>query len=142
VTATSSELAQGHALARDLPFPVYFPVRRVTTALAPADDTRSYFIPDRSHHVHYAYVDVVGQGDLGQYYDLEGTDWTTPPILSNPNQKVVLGGRKFELFFEGQRLRIVAWRQGPAVYWVINTLQNILTNRQMLAIAQDARVVH
>jgi LCP family protein required for cell wall assembly len=140
--ATSSELAQAHALATNMPIPVYFPVRRVTTAAAPADDMRSYFLPDRSHHDHYAFVDVVGEGEIGQYYDLEGTDWTNPPILQNPNQSIVLGGRKFELFFEGRRLRVVAWRQGRAAYWVINTLQNKLTNHQMLAIAQDAQVVH
>jgi len=140
-SATSSELAQAHALATAMPIPVYFPVRRVTTLAAPSDDLRSYFLPDRTHHEHYAYVDVVGEGGLGQYYDLEGTDWIDPPILDNPNQTIELGGRRYELFFEGQRIRIVAWRQGPAVYWLINTLQNILTNHQMLAIAEDARVV-
>ena len=140
--AASSELAQAHTLATEMPFPVYFPSRRVTTAFAPPDDTRSYFLRDRSHHLHYAYVDVVAEGGLGQYYDLEGTDWTDPPLLRNPNQTLTLGGRKFELYFEGQRLRIVAWHRGPAVYWLINTLQNILTNHQMLAIAQDAKVVH
>jgi LCP family protein required for cell wall assembly len=140
--ATSSELGQAHTVATNMPIPVYFPVRRVTTAAAAPDDMRSYFLPDRMHHEHYAYVDVIGEGLIGQYYDLEGTDWANPPMLANPNQTITLGGRKFELFFEGQRLRIVAWHKGPAVYWVINTLQNILTNHQMLAIAQDARVVH
>ncbi len=141
-SATSSELGQAHTLATNMPIPVYFPGRRVTTATAPPDDMRSYFLSDRSHHEHYAYVDVIGEGLLGQYYDLQGTDWTNPPLLANPNQTITLGGRKFKLYFEGRRLRIVAWRKGPAVYWVVNTLQNILTNHQMLAIAQDAQVVH
>jgi LCP family protein required for cell wall assembly len=141
-SATSSELGHAQALATNLPIPVYFPLRRVTTAAAPPDDLRSYFLPDRLHHEHYAYVDSVAEGEIGQYYDVEGTDWTDPPILQNPSQTIDLGGQKYELFFEGQRLRIVAWRRGQAVYWLINTLQNILTNRQMLAIAQDAQVVH
>ena len=46
-----------------------------------------------------------------------------------------------QLYFEGQRLRVVAWHDGRAVYWLVNTLQNILTNRQMLAIAAAARPV-
>jgi polyisoprenyl-teichoic acid--peptidoglycan teichoic acid transferase len=140
--ATSSELAQVQALSKNMPFPTYFPMRRVTTAAAPPDDMRSYFLPDRHHHLHYAYVDVVGEGQIGQYYDLEGTDWMNPPILGNSNQTIDLGGRKFQLYFEGQRIRIVAWHQRSAVYWVINTLQNLLTNHQMLAIAQHAQVVH
>ena len=141
-SATSSELAQAQTLGMNMPFPVYFPVRRVTTAAAPPDDIRSYFLADRHHREHYAYVAAIATGDIGQYYDLEGTNWLNPPIVANPNQTIELGGRKYELFFEGQRIRIVAWRQGPAIYWLINTLQNILTNHQMLAIAQDAQVVH
>ena len=31
---------------------------------------------------YHAYVVVVAQGGLGQYYDLEGTTWTKPPILN------------------------------------------------------------
>ena len=46
-----------------------------------------------------------------------------------------------QLYFEGQRIRLVAWHSGRAVYWLINTLQNILTNQQMLAIAAAARPV-
>jgi hypothetical protein len=84
---------------------------------------------------------VVAQGGLGQFYDLQGTTWVTPPILENPNQTIRLGGRNFRLYFEGQRLRVVAWRYGRGTYWLTNTLQNILTNRQMLAIAQAARPV-
>ena len=64
-----------------------------------------------------------------------------PPILRNPNQTIQLGGRTMQLYFEGQRLRVVAWHDGPAVYWLTNTLQNILTNRQMLAIAAAAHPV-
>jgi hypothetical protein len=88
---------------------------------------------------HPAYVVVVSQGGLGQFYDLEGTTWQGAPILRNPNQTVTIGGRTMQLYYEGQRLRVVAWHDGPAVYWLTNTLQNVLTNRQMLAIAAAAR---
>ena len=33
-----------------------------------------------------------------------------------------LGGRTFELFYDGSRLRLVAWRTRRGVYWVSNTL--------------------
>jgi hypothetical protein len=89
-------------------------------------------------HGHDAYVVVIDQGGLGQFYDLEGTTWQTPPILAHPNQTITLGGRRLQLYFEGQRLRVVAWHDGAGVYWLTNTLQNILTNRQMLAIATAA----
>jgi polyisoprenyl-teichoic acid--peptidoglycan teichoic acid transferase len=134
--ASADELAQAHSLATTEPFRVYYPVSRVTSLSAAPDETRPYLL-----NGNYAYVVVVAQGGLGQFYDLQGTTWATPPILKNPNQTVRLGGRTFQLYFEGQRLRVVAWRYGRGTYWLTNTLQNILTNRQMLAIAQAARPV-
>ncbi len=132
--ATSDELIAAHGLATSVPFRVYYPVDRITTAGANPDLVRSY-----SLNGHQAYVVVVAQGGLGQYYDVEGTTWTKPPLLANPNQTVQLGRRRFQLYFEGQRIRIISWRDGAAVYWVINTLQNILSNRQMLAIASATK---
>jgi polyisoprenyl-teichoic acid--peptidoglycan teichoic acid transferase len=132
--AGADELAQERGLAATVPFKVYYPSKRVTTVSAPVDTTRFYML-----HGHPAYVVVVAQGGLGQYYDLQGTTWGNPPILDNPDQTIQLAGRKMQLSFEGQRLRIVAWHDGTAVYWLVNTLQNILTNKQMLAIAAAAR---
>jgi LCP family protein required for cell wall assembly len=134
--ASADELNQAHSLAASIPFKLYYPVSRLTSAFAPADEVRSYSLQG-----HPAYVVVVAQGGLGQFYDLEGTTWTKPPILNNPNQTIELAGRELELYFEGQRLRVVAWHDGPAVYWLTNTLQNILSNREMLAIAATARPV-
>jgi LCP family protein required for cell wall assembly len=137
IPATSSELAQGHTLATTVPIRIYYPVRRVATGGATPDETRPYLL-----NGHYAYDVVVAEGGLGQYYDLEGTTWTKAPILRNPNQTIRRGSRKYDLYFEGQRLRMVAWRDHGTAYWLTNTLQNLLTNRQMLAIAQSARIVH
>jgi LCP family protein required for cell wall assembly len=136
-SASSSDLSQASGLTASVPFPVYYPVRRVTNGGASPDRMRAY-----SLHGGHGYVVVVSEGDIGQYYDLQGTDWKTPPILNNPNQTIKLGGRTVQLYFEGHRLRLIAWHEGPAVYWVVNTLENVLTNGQMLAIAQNARVVH
>lgn len=132
--ATADELAAAHALAGTVPFKTYYPLGRVTALGAAPDETRSYTL---NHHP--AYVVVVAQGGLGQYYDLQGTAWQSPPILKNPSQTITIGRRKLQLYFEGQHLRVVAWRQGAGVYWLVNTLQDILTNRQMLAIATAAR---
>jgi polyisoprenyl-teichoic acid--peptidoglycan teichoic acid transferase len=131
--ATADELAHARSVAGRVPFPLYYPTSRVTSSFSPPDMVRPYWL-----HGNHAYVVVVAEGGLGQFYDLEGTTWTTPPILNNPNQTITLAGRRMQLYFEGQRLRVVAWHQGPAVYWLANTLQNILTNRQMLAIAAAA----
>ena len=130
------ELEQAHTLASTVPFRTYYPVNRVTAAGAPLDETRSYRL-----NGHPAYVVVVAQGGLGQYYDLEGTTWTKAPILTGISHAMKMHGRTMHLYYEGQHLRLISWRDGPAVYWLTNTLQDILSNQQMLAIASAARPV-
>jgi hypothetical protein len=51
------------------------------------------------------------------------------------------GGRTYELFYDGSRLKLVAWRTRRGSYWVSNTLLRILNNQQMLAIARSVRTL-
>jgi polyisoprenyl-teichoic acid--peptidoglycan teichoic acid transferase len=135
--ASPDDLARARAAAPKLAFPLYYPVSRITAPYSPPDMLRPYML-----NGHVAYVVAVAQGGLGQYYDLEGTTWQNPPIVNNPSQTIQLAGRAMQVYFEGRRIRLIAWHDGPAVYWLVNTLQNILTNRQMLAIAAAAKPVH
>ena len=48
-----------------------------------------------------------------------------------------MGGRTYELFYDGRRVRLVAWRTKQAVYWISNTLLQTLPKSQMLALAQS-----
>jgi hypothetical protein len=82
---------------------------------------------------------VIKRGLVGEYYGLQGTNWKNPPILENASEKRKIGRREFELHYDGDRLRLVAWRTRNAVYWVSNTLLLTLDERQMLAIARSAR---
>src|SRR5205823_5751368 len=52
-SATASEAAEEHGLAATVPFKVYYPIKRVTTAGAPLDQTRFYRL-----NGHPAYVVV------------------------------------------------------------------------------------
>jgi LCP family protein required for cell wall assembly len=72
---------------------------------------------------------------IGQYYGVQGTTWKGPPILDNPSEQRRINGRTYQLFFDGGRLRLVAWRTARAVYWVSNTLLQSLSNKQMLGLA-------
>jgi hypothetical protein len=81
---------------------------------------------------------VAFEGSIGQYYGVQGMTWRSPPILDDPSVRRRVGGRTYELFYDGGRLRLVAWRTPRAVYWISNTLMRTLTNRQMLALARSA----
>jgi polyisoprenyl-teichoic acid--peptidoglycan teichoic acid transferase len=66
--------------------------------------------------------------------------WKDPPILRGPDRiRTTASGRKLLLFYDGSRLRQIAWRTPKALYYVTNTLDRKITNERMLAIASSLR---
>ncbi len=137
----SSTLHEALAMAPDLPFALEAPRYQQTTAEAPPDELRSYRIHGPDGHSYPAYVIVVGRGELGQYYDIQGTTWTAAPLLSDPSQEIHIGSRAYSLFYDGEHVKTVAWREGNAAYWIENTLTYSLSPQAMVAIARDTRPV-
>jgi polyisoprenyl-teichoic acid--peptidoglycan teichoic acid transferase len=119
--------------------PVYYPALMAAGGRYRTDYSRAYAIADRDGNRRRAYRIVAFEGSIGQYYGIQGTTWKSPPILDDPSERRREGGRTYELFYDGGRLRLVAWRTPRGVYWVSNTLLRTLTNRQMLALARSAR---
>jgi LCP family protein required for cell wall assembly len=132
---------QAVRIATDVPFAVYYPRAILNGAEYLPDHSRVYTIADRNGHRYRAYRIVVKTNEIGQYYGIQGTSWSGPPILDNPSERRRLGRRTYELFFDGDRLRLVAWRSAGAAYWVSNTLLQTLTNKQMLALARSVSKV-
>ena len=120
-----------------LKFPFYFPTLRTAQGAYAGTEPRTYTIRDEKGKKHEAYRLVVSKGLAGEYYGIQGMTWKDPPILDNPDETRVSGGRRFQLFYDGRRLRLVAWKTRRAVYWVSNTLSQSLNQRQMLAIAES-----
>jgi polyisoprenyl-teichoic acid--peptidoglycan teichoic acid transferase len=132
---------QAVRLAAKVDLPVYYPKAILSTGQYLPEHSRAYRISDRGKHRFRAYRIVVRTRDIGQYYGIQGTTWKAPPILDNPTERRRLGGRQYELFYDGSRLRLVAWRTSKAVYWVSNTLLQTLTKSQMLALARSVSKV-
>jgi polyisoprenyl-teichoic acid--peptidoglycan teichoic acid transferase len=120
-----------------LKFPFYFPTLRTAQGAYAGTEPRVYTIRDEKGKKHEAYRLTVSKGVAGEYYGIQGMTWKDPPILDNPDDTRVSGGRRFQLFYDGRRLRLVAWKTRRAVYWVSNTLSQSLNSRQMLAIAES-----
>lgn len=125
------------AAERPATFPVYYPKLLALGSAYRPDSIRSYRIRDRGKNDYLAYRLTLAAPGTGQYYGVQGMTWKAPPILDNPSEKRRVNGRTFELFRDGDRLRLVAWRTSKAVYWVSNTLLQSLTNTQMLGIAES-----
>lgn len=104
--------------------------------------TRGYRILDRRKKPKWpSYKVVVGLGDAGQYYGVEGTTWKDPPILQLATDRIRLGGRTWDVQYDGRRIRRLIWRAPQGTYWVTNTLTNQLTSKEMYALAHSFRRV-
>jgi LCP family protein required for cell wall assembly len=144
--ADMSQTGQDYAIQLGaMKFPVYYPKLLVAgdqylsiehNADGRLEYPRKYRIKDPGGKMRGAYRFVVSTGHDGNYYGIQGTSWTDPPILRNPSgDRRVVNGRRLLLFYDGRKLRTVAWRTSKGAYWVQNTLEAELTNDQMLAIA-------
>ena len=102
---------------------------------------RSYLIHAPDGDAYPIYVEVFSNGDLGQYYDVQGTTWTGAPLFHHPDQTLHVGTRTYDLFYDGSHLETIAWRQYGAVYWVHNTLTDAVGNGELLAIAEQTEPV-
>ena len=98
---------------------------------------RDYLIHAPGGKAYPIYVEVFSNGDLGQFYDVQGTTWTDAPLFANPNQTISVGKRTYLLFYDGNQLQTVAWRENGAVYWVHNTLTDGVGNGELLGIAEQ-----
>jgi LCP family protein required for cell wall assembly len=97
---------------------------------------RQYQIRDQHGRPHAAYrMTVVLNSQLGEYYGVQGTTWTNPPLLRSPSGTRDVNGKRLLLYANGGRLTTVAWHNGPDVYWISNTLTSTIPNPQMVGMA-------
>jgi uncharacterized protein YdaU (DUF1376 family) len=140
--ATREGEDQAVLAGRRAKMPFYFPTLRTRGAGYVGKEPRIYRIRDELGKLHPSYRMVLHTSSaqyFGEYYGIQGTTWRNPPILDDPSETVRRNGRKLELFYDGRRLRLVAWRTKRAVYWVSNTLTQSIDERQMIAIAASLR---
>lgn len=86
-----------------------------------------------------AYKWVFSRPALGEYYGFEATRWRDPPILNDPDSTKTIGDREYMFYFDGDRVRMVAWQDDEGSYWLSNTLVESLSDQEMLKLAQGFR---
>lgn len=133
-------------------FPVFYPTRLPAGALYVSGSTTEHFSNPRVYWLTttggerrraYRMVVALPLPDGTHYFGVQGIQgWEDPPTLGNPSLTEKLGGREFEIFVDGDRVRMVAWHEGGNTYWVSNSLLQVLTNDQMLGIARSVKAVH
>jgi polyisoprenyl-teichoic acid--peptidoglycan teichoic acid transferase len=141
LTATpTGDVGLANVASVGLPLRWYEPGLRLQSG-SPADDVRAYTVRDENGVKRRAYVVSIARGLVGEYYGVEGTNWLDPPILAGSHESRKIGGRTYGVYLDGSHIRVISWRAGTAVYWVNNTEDDELTNRQMLAIAESCEPI-
>ena len=131
------------ALTRRFKLPVYAPAwltpdGRYPQSTGVARAPRLYSIRDRGGRRRQAYRLVVLENQTdGQYYGIQGTTWRKPPILDGAHSTQRMAGRSYHVYYDGAKIRLVAWHTPRGVYWVSNSLSRDLSNRAMLGIARS-----
>ncbi len=106
---------------------------------------RAYSVetPDRRHVAAAIAVGTVTDVVSGvtEYWGVQALRWNNPPAIAHPSAVRTIAGRTYLLFYQGRSLHMVAWREHGATYWVINTLDDELSNHLMLALAESCQPV-
>lgn len=140
----ASRRARGH-------FPIYYPTRLPEGAFFVESDPYSKVVDpyvynlkddEGNRHVAYRMVLVREASDGTHYFGLQGIrGWSNPPIVEDPSLTKEINGREYDIFVDGENVKMVAWRRGDNVYWISNDLQQSLTNDQMIGMARSADVL-
>jgi polyisoprenyl-teichoic acid--peptidoglycan teichoic acid transferase len=97
---------------------------------------RRYEIHGQGGGLYPAYrITVALNSALGEFYGIQGTTWTHPPIFNGKSTTAYVNGKQLQEFYNGAHLSLVAWRTRGAVYWVSNTLADAIHNKQLVGIA-------
>ncbi len=141
-TSFGKELAKA-IRARKVKLPIYYPTL-LETGSDFAQKPRVYKIngtgegsPPNAERAAYKWV--FSRPEIGEYYGFMATRWRNPPLLKNPSEEKQMGDRTYKLFYDGDRLRLVAWQTEEGSFWVSNTLIQSLSDREMIEIAEGMK---
>ena len=133
-------------------FPVYYPTRLPEGATFVESnpyehivDPRVYHLKDKDKERHGAYR-MVGVFEPiyeePNYFGVQGiAGWEDPPILDDPTEEKTVNGREYLIYTDSGQIKMVAWHRGENTYWIANSLQQSLSNEQMMGIAESCHVI-
>ncbi len=123
---------------RRIDFPMMVPTKLADgSSLDPERPVRVYRIDPEGKHKAVRLTYKLAGGN--EYWGVEMTDWDDAPVLGDRNFVRRIGGRRYELYYNGAHLHMVVLRTDGASYWVVNSLLDRLSNETMIAIAKGLR---
>ena len=93
---------------------------------------RTYDISGREKAVRL----IFRRSSQNEYWGVEETPWQGAPVLAERSFHRAIGGRSYGFYYHGTKLHMVVLHVGKTGYWVVNTLNDSLSNETMIAIAK------
>ena len=133
-------------------FPVFYPTRLPAEAHFQESnpyehivDPRVYHLKDKDKERHAAYRMVALFEPIYEepnYFGVQGiAGWEDPPILDDPTETKTVNGREYSIYTDSGKIKLVAWHRGENTYWISNSLQQSLSNEQMMGIAESCHLI-
>jgi len=153
VPAAEAGEAAGASVARRVGggFPVFYPTRLPAGAAFQESNPYEHIVNPRVYHLkdkdkerHGAYrmVGVYQPEYELTYFGVQGIQgWEDPPILDGATETTTVNGREYSIYTDSGKIKMVAWHRGENSYWISNSLQQSLTNEQMMGIAESCHVI-
>jgi LCP family protein required for cell wall assembly len=138
-----ADASYGTSLLKPLAAKIHFPLM-VPTVLErdsypdtlPGDKpVRQYWMDKQGGHKGVRLVFHNGN----EYWGVQETDYDGAPALADKSFRHDLGGREFDLYYNGSHLHMIVLHAHGASYWVVNTLLDDLSNETMIAIAKGLK---
>ncbi len=132
---TEASLEHLRSVSHKVSFPLMIPtVIEQSSWIDREKPVRAYYM-DKDRKEHKAVRLTYRLGGSNEYWGVQMTDWDDAPALSASSLSRTIGGRRYDLYFNGSRLHMVVLRMDGASYWVVNTLLDRISNETMLEIA-------
>jgi polyisoprenyl-teichoic acid--peptidoglycan teichoic acid transferase len=153
VSAVEAGEAMGEKAARHVGggFPVFYPTRLPEGAYYQETNTYEHVVnpyvyhlkdKDKERHAAYRMVGIYRPEYEETYFGVQGIrGWENPPILDDPTETKTVNGREYSIYTDSGKIKVVAWHRGENSYWISNSLQQSLSNEQMMGIAESCHVI-
>jgi LCP family protein required for cell wall assembly len=132
-------------------FPVFYPTRLPEGAVYEEDNSYEHIVnpwvyhlrdKEKVRHGAYRMIGVYQPEYEPNYFGVQGIQgWEDPPILDDPTETKTVNGREYSIYTDSGQIKLVAWHRGDDSYWISNSLQQSLTNEQMMGIAESSQVI-
>jgi LCP family protein required for cell wall assembly len=153
VSAAEAGQQMGERVARQVGggFPVYYPTRLPPGATYQEDNSYEHIVnpwvyhlrdKEKVRHPAYRMIGIYAPEYEETYFGVQGIrGWEDPPILEGPTETQTVNGREYLIYTDSGKVKIVAWHRGENTYWISNSLQQSLTNEQMMGVAESCHVI-